>query len=207
MANKAFEIQNSTLRLGGVDLQAGNTSIVIPGVTQAATYRVDEVNETSGNNPDIFGNTIENITVIDYFRYLYISGSVSANLNLLAEYSVNEIDDGKIEEINVDTEGTFTVGESYIIESNNMWATIVSDPFTVFNSEDWIQIPFRPKMRAGEVENIGGNNNADIGTVNFDGNTLSTNTYSGNTSNLFIFGITNNNSEDAIVEWGYNKIS
>lgn len=35
----------------------------------------------------------------------------------------------------------------------------------------------------------------------------STNTYSGNTSNLFIFGITNNNSEDAIVEWGYNKIS
>lgn len=156
MANKAFEIQNSTLRLGGVDLQAGNTSIVIPGVTQAATYRVDEVNETSGNNPDIFGNTIENITVIDYFRYLYISGSVSANLNLLAEYSVNEIDDGKIEEINVDTEGTFTVGESSIIESNNMWATTALDPFTVFNSEDWIQIPFRPKMRAGEVENIGG---------------------------------------------------
>lgn len=156
MANKAFEIQNSTLRLGGVDLQAGNTSIVIPGVTQAATYRVDEVNETSGTNPDIFGNTIENITVIDYFRYLYISGSVSANLNLLAEYSVNEIDDGKIEEINVDTKGTFTVGESSIIESNNMWATTALDPFTIFNSEEWIQIPFRPKMRAGEVENIGG---------------------------------------------------
>ena len=45
MANKAFEIQNSTLRIGGVDLQAGTTQIVIPGVTQATSYKVEEVND------------------------------------------------------------------------------------------------------------------------------------------------------------------
>jgi hypothetical protein len=43
MANKPFEIQGSTLTIGGVDLQAGNTSIVIPGVTQATTYQVHKL--------------------------------------------------------------------------------------------------------------------------------------------------------------------
>ena len=49
MANKAFEIQNSTLRIGGVDLQAGSNSIVIPGVTQATNYRVEEVDDLNKN--------------------------------------------------------------------------------------------------------------------------------------------------------------
>ena len=41
MANKPFEIQSSTLTIGGVDLQAGATTIVIPGVTEATNYRVE----------------------------------------------------------------------------------------------------------------------------------------------------------------------
>jgi hypothetical protein len=37
-----------------------------------------------------------------------------------------------------------------------MWATTVADPYTSFDENDWTQIPFKPKFRAGEVENIGG---------------------------------------------------
>ena len=32
MAIKPFEIQGSTLTIGGVDLEAGTTGVVIPGV-------------------------------------------------------------------------------------------------------------------------------------------------------------------------------
>ena len=40
MANKPFAIQGSDLTLGGVNLSAGTTGVVIPGVTQAVNFRV-----------------------------------------------------------------------------------------------------------------------------------------------------------------------
>jgi len=43
MAIKPFAIQGSDLTLGGVNLQAGATGVVIPGVTQAVDYRAEEV--------------------------------------------------------------------------------------------------------------------------------------------------------------------
>ncbi len=75
MAKKAFEIQNSTLRVGGVELQAGTTQIVIPGVTQAVNYFVEEVDESDSVNPDTFGSDANAISVIDNAEYLYRSGT------------------------------------------------------------------------------------------------------------------------------------
>jgi hypothetical protein len=171
MAKKAFEIQNSTLRVGGLELQAGTTQIVIPGVTQAVNYFVEEVDEADGVNPDTFGSDANAISVIDNAEYLYRSGTETpSNLFSAAAYNVEELDDGEIEEISVveGLEGTFLSADKAFAEAGNMWATTVSNALDNFSAGDWTQIPFRPKMRAGEIENIGGGS-GNTGDVAFDG--------------------------------------
>jgi len=170
MANKPFEIQSSTLRVGGVDLQAGETTIVIPGVTQASTYSADEVNE-AGNQSRIFDVPP---VVIDAVNYnIYDNGDTPSNL---ATYEVPEIDnDGHIDSIDVVTAGTaYTSVQSTANESTNMYAYIGTDTypnmFTSWVTGDWAQIPFRPKMRPNAIENIGGGSESSIfnGTSSVD---------------------------------------
>jgi hypothetical protein len=157
MAKKAFEIQGSDLSLGGVSLQAGTTGVVIPGVTQAANYFVEEVEDQDGNNPDTFGSDENDVTVIDNAEYLYRSGAETASASYSAAgYSVDELDDGEIEEIAVEVDGIFLDSDRQLALRDKMWATTVADPYTSFNANDWTQIPFKPKLRAGEVENVGG---------------------------------------------------
>ncbi len=159
MANKPFEIQSPDLIIGGVSLQAGTTGVVIPGVTQAANYFVEEVKDVDGVNPDTFGSDDNAISVIDNAEYLYRSGTETpSNLFSAAAYNIEGLDDGEIEEISVveGLEGTFLSADKAFAEAGNMWATTVSNALDNFNAGDWIQIPFRPKMRAGVVENIGG---------------------------------------------------
>jgi hypothetical protein len=172
MANKAFEIQESKLRIGGLDLEAGATAIAIPGLSQAATYFVEEVDERDGNNPDTFGNNASNVTVIDNSRYLVLSGTTPSSSYIAAEYSVDELDDGEIDEINVETAGVFESADKTRAEAGNMWATTVANPFVSFNTGDWTQIPYRPKVRAGEITNIGGggaSSLADLDDVQLEG--------------------------------------
>lgn len=156
MANKAFEIQESKLRIGGVDLEAGTTGVVIPGITQAATYFVEEVDDRGGNNPDIFGSDASAVRVIDNAQYLVLSGTTPSASYVAAGYSVDELDDGEIDGINVEVDGVFAAVDKNNAEAGNMWAIVSADPYTTFVAGDWTQIPFRPKIRAGEVENIGG---------------------------------------------------
>ena len=163
MANKAFEIQESKLRIGGLDLEAGATAIVVPGFSQAVTYFVEEVDERDGNNPDTFGNNVNSVTVIDNAEYLVLSGTTPSASYTAAEYSVDELDDGEINEINVEAAGVFEAADKTRAEAGTMWATTVSSPFDNFNTNEWTQIPFRPKIRAGEVTNVGG-----TGTGNLD---------------------------------------
>ena len=161
MANKAFEIQESKLRIGGLDLEAGATAIAIPGLSQAATYFVEEVDERDGSNPSTFGSNASDVTVIDNSRYLALSGTTASSSYIAAEYSVDELDDGKIDEINVETAGVFLSADKTRAEAGNMWATTVANPFVSFNAGNWTQIPYRPKVRAGEITNIGGGGGAD----------------------------------------------
>jgi len=173
MANKPFEIQSPNLIIGGVSLQAGTTGVVIPGVTQATTYRVEEVDDVDGNNPDTFGSDTEAVQLLDNAAYLFRSGAETPSGNYSeAGYSVQELDDGEIEEIYVEVDGVFTSADKAFAEAGNMWASTVADAKTkpVFDPDDWTQIAFRPKIRAGEVESIGGG--ADTGNVVFDGNQM-----------------------------------
>ncbi len=181
MANKSFEIQESKLRLGGVDLEAGTTSVVIPGVTQAVDYFVEEVDDRDGANPDIFGSDANAISIIDNAEYLYRSGTETpSNLFSAAAYNVEELDDGEIEEISVveGLEGTFLSADKAFAEAGNMWATTVSNALDNFSAGDWTQIPFRPKMRAGEIENIGGSGGG-IGDLSIGDNDESINSDNG----------------------------
>lgn len=172
MTIKPFAIQGADLTLGGVNLQAGATAVVIPGVTQAVNYRVEEVDDRDGDNPDIFGSDVNAVTVIDHAEYLYQSGGTPSGSYDAASYSVDELDDGEIEEINVEYDGVFLSADVANIDRGNMWATTVADPLLSFNANDWTEIPFRPKMRAGEVENVGGGSGADTGDFVFSNNFL-----------------------------------
>ncbi len=159
MAIKPFEIQGSTLTIGGVDLEAGTTSVVIPGVTQATTYRVEEVNKIDDGNPDIFGSDPEAVKLIDNAAYLFRSGAQQPSSSYSeAGYSVQELDDGEIEEITVEVAGVFTSADKAFVEAGGMWASTVADAKTkpVFDPNDWTPIAFAPRLRVDAVENVGG---------------------------------------------------
>jgi len=149
MAKKSFEIQGAKLRLGGLDLEAGTTSVVIPGVTQAATYFVEEVEDTDIDQTTSF---IISPIVIDAPTYNdYDTNGTSTGR---AEYTC-EMDDEYIDKIELaGGGGSYAVGD---IISADMWAYVgvESNPFAVFTPSDWVEIPFRPVFRAGRVENVG----------------------------------------------------
>ncbi len=175
MTIKPFAIQGADLTLGGVSLQAGTTGVVIPGVTQAANFYVEEVEDRDGNNPDIFGSDPDAIRLLDNAAYVFRSGAgVPSNGYSEAGYSVDELEDGEIKEINVEVDGLFSTADRDQAVRDFMWASTVSDAKTKpqFDTNDWTQIAFKPKLRAGEVEAIGGGGGADLGDFSIDGSTL-----------------------------------
>lgn len=169
MAKKAFEIQSSDLVIGGVNLQAGATSIVIPGVTQATNYFVEEVDETGDQT-----NTLNLPIVIDNVTHAAKVADAGASVLAYATYSVELDDEDYVDEIEVTTAGTYVGSEVDRNADFDMWGYTGSDAegyFTNWVTGDWTQIPFRPKMRAGDVENVGGSG-ADTGDFVFNNNFL-----------------------------------
>jgi hypothetical protein len=153
MAIKPFAIQGADLTLGGVNLQAGTDGVVIPGITQATNYIVEEVNDT---NIDQNVQFVQLSIVVDAATYNALS--TSASTAAYASYTVEIDDDFYIDNIEVSSPGSYTQQEKTTNETTDMWAyTGLVDPFTTpFDEADWLQVPFRPKMRAGEIENVGG---------------------------------------------------
>ena len=169
MTIKPFAIQGADLTLGGVNLSAGTTGVVIPGVTRATGYKVEEVNDT-GDQTHVFSPDSE-VVVVDYVLYnAIVSQGVE---NIYADYTATTDGEGYIDNIQVNGRGTYTDLEAPMVEMNDMYAYIgsasASDRPLV--PQDWIQIPFRPKMRAGSVETIGGGN-ANTGNFTFNEDTI-----------------------------------
>ena len=159
MANKPFAIQGADLTLGGVNLQAGTTGVVIPGVTQAADYRVEEVEDVDDQTHQ-FAPDSDSVVVID--AALYNALNTGGNVSVFADFSVTTDGEGYIDEIKVNGQGTYTQQLADTASNNDMYAYVGSDPDRdPFVAEDWIQIPFRPKMRAGTIETIGGGGSVD----------------------------------------------
>ncbi len=162
MANKPFEIQSSTLTIGGVDLQAGTTSVVIPGVTQASNYFVEEVEKTGNQTSNSFPPDTQGVVVV-IDAVLYNAIVAQGSEVGYASYIVTTDDDGYIDEIEVDNQGIYTQQQATTASSQNMYAYIgegsASDRPLV--PLDWTQIDFRPTMRAGDIESIGGGGSVD----------------------------------------------
>jgi hypothetical protein len=151
---RPFEIQGAGLILGGVQLEAGTTGVVIPGVTQATSFKVDEVQDT-GDQTRTFS---EGVVAVDYVLYQEILAGRQENL--YADYIVELDDEGHIDNIEVQGRGTYDAGQAMSNDSNDMYAYIGSgNPSDrPIDPNDWVQIPFRAKMRPGAVETIGGGN-------------------------------------------------
>ena len=161
MANKSFEIQESKLRIGGVDLEAGAAGgVVIPGVTQASNYRVEEVEDAEDQTYQFAADS--EVVVLDAALYNAIVNELANDH--FADYTAPTDGEGYIDGIEVNGRGTYTSAESSTAGGNNMYAYVgagsASDRPLV--PQDWIQIPFRPKMRAGAVENVSGGSGSSI---------------------------------------------
>jgi hypothetical protein len=169
MTIKPFAIQGADLTLGGVSLQAGTTGVVIPGVTQASGYGVEEVRDV-----DVQTDTLTKEIVIDNVVYTAKVANASANVSAYATYAVSLDDDNYIDEIEVTTNGSYTQQEA-TANGDLMYAysgtqTTLSAALSSFNQNDWFAIPFVPKMRAKEITRVGGG--GDTGDVTFDGSVV-----------------------------------
>ena len=173
MAKKPFEIQGTDLKLGGVSLQAGDTGVVIPGITQAVGFKVKEVEREDGQSTSWTSGVT--LYVLDHVEYTRLAGTQSVTGTYAAAQYTAELNDNNIDEIEVDenNRGTFSSTDKVRAESNDMWATQTADAINNFNANDWTQIPYRPRLRPGEIETIGGGGGADTGNITFDGNTIS----------------------------------
>lgn len=172
MANKPFAIQGADLTLGGVNLQAGSNGVVIPGVTRATSYVPEEVEDTGDqtyafNSPPV---------VIDHTYYSILNGDYSPSGYTEAEYAVTELDgDDYIDSIDIVSQGSgWDSTSANGAQNNDMWAYVGAEqnPFATFINTDWIQIPFRVKIRAGEVETIGGGGSGNQLVETENGNTF-----------------------------------
>ncbi len=156
---KPFEIQSPALSINGVLIDtSAQGKLVIPGVTRAGTSVAIEVDDTDDQTTEWTGTPV----VIDgYTYYTAIQGNSPINGWTAATYEVDEIDDdGFIDEINVVTGGAGYTGEA-VTYSQTMYAApenTLIDPSTI---NDWVEIPFKVRCGAGEIESeLGGSGGA-----------------------------------------------
>jgi hypothetical protein len=127
---------------------AGN--LILPGITRAvASSAYAEEVEDRGRQTHSFATVP---TVIDNARFERLSGGDVSNFGP-ALYEVDELDDdGYIDGITITDPGTGYADDVAALAEQGMWATEVANPLSSFNINDWIQIPFRVRSRAGESE-------------------------------------------------------
>jgi hypothetical protein len=123
--------------------------LVLPGLTRGTGYTVEEVDD-HGNQTQQFNNA--NPVALD--AALYAAVVAQSDTSYFADYTVNLDDEGYIDNIQVNGAGTYSEAESVVARNNDMYvyagAGSASDRPLV--PQDWIQVPFRPRMKAGDTE-------------------------------------------------------
>ena len=172
MANKEFKIQSDTVSLNGVPLSSSaDGKVLLPGVTRATGYVVKEVDDVDveinypGFNP-------ASVMVIDHAQYMFYTGIATPSPQYVAAQYIVSLDDGEIDEIEVDVQGLFSADDKSIALGGIMWATDVAGATDNFNIADWTQVPFLPKFQAGTVESDLGGGGADTGEITFENSTI-----------------------------------
>ena len=176
MTMKPFEIQSPALSINGVLIDtSAQGKLVIPGVTRAGTSVAIEVEDTGDQSVGWQDVPV----VIDGYTYeLYITGNAPGIAGFTAAtYVVEEIDDeGHIDNISVVSGGANYSGDA-VTYSQIMYAAPNGTPInnSTNDGSTWVQIPFKVRCGAGEIESEFGNGggNVDTGDFNFDGATMS----------------------------------
>jgi len=122
--------------------------LVLPGVTRATTLYADEVEDTADQSYEFSSTPF----ITDAYDYSVRAGYVPPDGYVKAEYSVEEIDDGYIDGINIDEQGIWTQAIAEINRRNSMYAYVGSDINEMFNVSNWIPIPFVVRSKANDVE-------------------------------------------------------
>jgi hypothetical protein len=164
MANKEFKIQSDTISLNGVPLSSSaDGKVVLPGVTRATNFVVKEVDDVEGDEGSPSFNA-ETVMVIDHAQWNFYAGITSSSPQYVAAQYTVELDDGEIDEIDVDVQGLFSDADRSLARGGLMWATDVPNATDNFNINDWTQIPFLPKFQASSVESDlgGGGSNSPV---------------------------------------------
>lgn len=170
MAKKQFEIQGSTLRIGGVDLTAGASSVVIPGVTQASTFIPEEV-EKYGDDESTWADVP---VIIDQYTYAVLLSQQTPPQGWSAPTYLAELDGDKIDEIEIISPGAGITELIATVMSDNIMAAPAGSSIDLetFDINVWVAINWSVKCEVGEIENVGGGGNANTGSITFEGNMI-----------------------------------
>ena len=199
---KPFEIQGTTLSIGGVDLQAGTTGVVIPGITRAASYIPEEV-EKQGDDSSTWTSVP---VIIDQYTYLVLLNQQTPPQGWTAPEYEAVLDGNEIDEINIVDPGAGINDLIVGIMGDNIIAAPAgssTDPET-FDINVWEAINWTVKCEVGEVEldnSGGGGGGADTGNLVLTSNTIK-GTSIGQEGTLFVIesdnglnpGVTENNA-------------
>jgi len=162
MTNKEFKIQSDTVSLNGISLSSSaDGKFVIPGITRATNYQVDEVDSTG----EIEGESLNpsTVMVLDNAQFLFYSGAETSSPEFVAAQYTVELDDGLPDEITVDEPGIYSLEDRALALSDNMWFTDVENATDNFSANNWIQFSFKPKFKAISIESeIGGGTSTEL---------------------------------------------
>ena len=142
--------------------------LVLPGVTRATSLYADEVEDT-GDQTYAFATAP---VVIDAALYDALLNSLDTSH--FADYTATLDGEGYIDNIQVNGTGAYSQAEADIAKGS-MYAYVGTDPDrSPFVAQDWMQIPFRVRTKANDVEyefNTGGGSSAleGLDDVQLDG--------------------------------------
>lgn len=151
MANRPFTIQDNAISLNGTEISASvDGKVVIPGITASAGYRVEEVDDT-GDQSRTWSQS-DPFTVIDNGQFSVLNGDWAGTGFTPAVYTAEIDGEGYIDNISIDSNGTIPADQTIWFDVDFMWATAAADPINTFVPSDWVQIPFKTKLRSLTIE-------------------------------------------------------
>lgn len=140
--------------------------LVVPGLTRATTLFADEVEDT-GDQTYVFATAP---VVIDAALYNALLNSLDTSH--FADFSVTLDGDGYIDSIQINGTGAYSQAEADVAKGS-MYAYVGTDPDrSPFVAQDWMQIPFRLRTKADDVEyefSTGGGS-ITVGTIDSEDN-------------------------------------
>ncbi len=164
MAIKPFEIQGTSLSIGGVEIQSSQDGkVVLPGVSQATEYKLVGFETFDDQGTTFQGLSASDVAVWIYDDFLNLTDDGIIQNPPPSDYGYAWIIDDDELKLTV-IEGslrTFTLAQVTASTNNNVRITTVfsdspANTQPSVDAQDYISVPIRPVFEAVSVEIIGG---------------------------------------------------